>query len=186
MNSELPTLEEFQTFFNSRATLLETLELSKRATHRFKQPEQMRAKAFVPGSQSSLITNRLCEELQLEKTSVKVNLEAINSASCQITHKCKVKLTTHHRKYEFHLACLVIPKITGHLPNTKINMQNIQVPSNIKLADPEFYLPIKVDILIGGGLVLESSLRRTIQDKQYTTHNAEDKTRLDCDWTSSG
>ncbi|XP_071578836.1 uncharacterized protein [Temnothorax nylanderi] len=82
-------------------------------------------------------------------TEVRVNLEAINSASCQIKHKCRVKIAACYGKHEFYLLCLVIPEITGSLPNSKINIADIPIPSNIKLADPRFYIPDRVDILIG-------------------------------------
>ncbi|XP_024881163.1 uncharacterized protein LOC112460613 [Temnothorax curvispinosus] len=109
-----------------------------------------KARAILdPGSQSSLITNKLCDDLKLDKTEVIVNLEAINSASCQIKSKCRVKIAACYGKHEFHLSCLVIPEITGSLPNSRINVADISIPLNIKLADPRFYIPDRVDILIG-------------------------------------
>ncbi|XP_018395970.1 PREDICTED: uncharacterized protein LOC108774375 [Cyphomyrmex costatus] len=47
------------------------------------------------------------------------------------------------------LSCLVIPEITGNLPSSQVNVQNLQIPSNIALADPKFHIPAKVDMLIG-------------------------------------
>jgi len=275
VDKDLPTLDEFKGFLNSRASLLETLELSKKGTHKVKQAEQVKSKSFLvqkqecivckeahrlsncpdylkfsperrvevlkkaklclncmrpghfiksckggsckrcagkhntlihfeelpskkntedkegnnsssvlcshnravdryvllstalvlvedsqgkyhkaraildPGSQSSLITDRLCKELQLDRTNVSVNLEAINSVSCQIKHKCRIKIASRNGNYKFHLSCLIIPEITGNLPNSKINIQDLQIPANIKLADPQFYMPAKVDLLIG-------------------------------------
>ncbi|XP_036146036.1 uncharacterized protein LOC118646691 [Monomorium pharaonis] len=114
------------------------------------QGKKHKARAILdPGSQSSLVTNRLCEELQLDKVKVMVNLEAVNGASCQVQHKCKLNIAACHNKYEFQLSCLVIPEITGNLPNNKVNTQDLQIPSNIKLADPNFHVPARVDILIG-------------------------------------
>lgn len=101
-----------------------------------------------PGSQSSLMTNKLCEELQLEKTKVIVNLE-VNGASCQIRHKCRVNITSCNSSYQFQLSCLVIPEITDNLPNSKISIQDLQIPSNITLADSQFHVPAKIDIPIG-------------------------------------
>lgn len=229
VDKDLPTLEEFKTFLSSRASLLETLELSKKGAHKFKQSEFAKSKSFLvqeqkcavckeahrlsncpkflqfspqkraevlrnaklclncmkpghyiknckagackkcsgkhntlvhfektqpeqstdskevndstsvlcshnkaknyqvllstaiilvqdkhgkkhraraildPGSQSSLITNKLCEELQLEKTNTNINLEAINSTSCEIKHKCEIKVAARHGNYEFCL-----------------------------------------------------------------------------------
>ncbi|KYN24375.1 hypothetical protein ALC57_04022 [Trachymyrmex cornetzi] len=102
-----------------------------------------------PGSQSSLITSSLCDRLQLEKTNVQINLEAINNSSCRIRHKCNLSVTAHHNNYSFNLACLIISDITGPLPNVIIDKERLQIPSNIRLADPSFHLPSRVDILIG-------------------------------------
>jgi len=38
------------------------------------------------------------------------------------------------------MSCLIIPEITGSLPNSKINVQNFQIPATIKLANPQFYV----------------------------------------------
>lgn len=102
-----------------------------------------------PGSQSSLITNKLCEDLQLDKSDVSVNLEAINGTSCIIKYKCGIKIAACDGRYEFQLSCLVVPEITSSLPNSKIDIQDLQIPSNVKLDDPQFHVPARVDILIG-------------------------------------
>lgn len=109
-----------------------------------------KARAILdPGSQSSLITNKLCEDLQLNKVNANINLKAINNVSCEIKHKCEVNVAACYGNYEFHLSCLVIPEITGSLPNSRVNVHDLQIPSNLKLADPQFHIPVKVDILIG-------------------------------------
>lgn len=73
------------------------------------------------GSQSSLITNSLCEKLKLEKYKVHNNLEAVNNASCHIEHKCNISIMAQYNNYRFKLTCLIIPEITGPLPNNRIN-----------------------------------------------------------------
>lgn len=134
---------------------------------------------------TNLITSRLCKKLQLEKSEVCINLEAVNNASCQIRHKCNVKVAIHDNKYEFSLSYL-IPEIMGLLPQVKIDKQGLQIynlgkrvdidnqlvkfwelekcpaqiSSNIKLADPLFDIPDTIDILLGG-LFLKFILYRT-------------------------
>lgn len=78
-----------------------------------------------------------------------MTVEAVNGMSSKIEHKCKVELSTHHNSYKFDLQCLVIPEITEYLPAQHIDVQKSQLPSNIKLADPSFHVPGRVNILIG-------------------------------------
>jgi len=44
---------------------------------------------------------------------------------------------------------VVLPSITRSLPAIKISKTELEVPSNIRLADPEFNVPREVDLLIG-------------------------------------
>ncbi|XP_011687010.1 PREDICTED: uncharacterized protein LOC105449455 [Wasmannia auropunctata] len=103
-----------------------------------------------PGSQSSLITRKLCQELSLDTNRINTSIEAINGMALQIEHSCEVKIAAHYNNYEFRVKCLVTPEITSQLPSRRINFQSLQIPSNIKLADPSFYTPGGIDILIGG------------------------------------
>lgn len=102
-----------------------------------------------PDSQSSLMTARLCQNLTLQTSKIHMTVETVNGMSSKIEHKCNVEVSTHHNSYKFDLQCLVILEITGHLPAQHIDIQRIQLSSNIKLADPSFHVPGKVDILIG-------------------------------------
>ncbi|XP_077258579.1 uncharacterized protein LOC143895382 [Temnothorax americanus] len=76
-----------------------------------------------PGSQSSLITTKLCQDLKLQTSRIHMSIDAINGLSSEIKHKCKAELSTHHNSYEFRIECLVIPEITGQLPAQRINSE---------------------------------------------------------------
>lgn len=102
-----------------------------------------------PGSQSSFITSRLCKVLGLPTSKIYMTIEAINGKSSQIEHKCNVKVMTLYNNFQFDMQCLIIPEITGQLPSLYIDRQGLQIPTNIKLADPFFHIPGNIDILIG-------------------------------------
>jgi len=135
-----------------------------------------------PGSQSSLITDSLYKKLQLEGSEICTSLEAVNNVSCQIKYKCKVNITAHHYDYSLAITCLVIQEITGLLPSTKIRTENLQIPSNITLADPAFYLPTRVDILLGADCFW--NLLCVGQIKVGKEHLIMQKTRLG--WIAAG
>ncbi|NEV48941.1 hypothetical protein EUZ93_00065, partial [Wolbachia pipientis] len=44
---------------------------------------------------------------------------------------------------------IVLEKITQNLPTIEVNVTDLDIPKNIKLADPNFNIPSKIDILIG-------------------------------------
>ncbi|KAF9791347.1 hypothetical protein SFRURICE_021513 [Spodoptera frugiperda] len=47
------------------------------------------------------------------------------------------------------LDCYVISKVSSSIPSTYVHKDNISLPSNIVLADPNFYTPSSIDILVG-------------------------------------
>jgi hypothetical protein len=49
----------------------------------------------------------------------------------------------------FSAYCLVLPKIRNDLPLESFDPSNLNIPENLTLADPSFYLSSRVDMLIG-------------------------------------
>ncbi|XP_011707947.1 PREDICTED: uncharacterized protein LOC105462795 [Wasmannia auropunctata] len=78
-----------------------------------------------------------------------MTIEAINGKSSQIEHKCSVKLAAQYNNFQFDIQCLVIPEITEQLPSQHIDIQDLQIPTNIRLADSSFHIPGNINILIG-------------------------------------
>lgn len=48
----------------------------------------------------------------------------------------------------------MIPRISDRTPNKAFPRKSINIPRNINLADPQFYLPQKIDMLIGSGTTM--------------------------------
>lgn len=115
-----------------------------------------------------------------------MTVEVVNGMSFKIEHKCNVELSTHHNSYKFDLQCLVVPEVTGYLPAQHIDIQKSQLPSNIKLADPSFHVPDRMDILIGADWFWKSLVRRTINDWPESTYIIKNKVRMDSSWTVEG
>ncbi|XP_062704188.1 uncharacterized protein LOC134286572 [Aedes albopictus] len=45
--------------------------------------------------------------------------------------------------------CLVIPKVTGAIPTTQLDISKWPIPTSVFLADPEFNTPGQIDMLLG-------------------------------------
>jgi len=101
------------------------------------------------GSQTNFITEELAQMLKLKKVKIEHSINGIGETSQRVTSAVwRLIKSRINNSYTLNIRMLVVPKITGHLPNKKVNaMYNI--PDNIKLADPLFHTPQKIDILIG-------------------------------------
>lgn len=67
-----------------------------------------------------------------------------------------VRITIQSTQEHFNrkITCLTLPVITDLIPSETFLRNAIEIPSNIKLADPEFHLPRPIDLLIGSGITL--------------------------------
>ncbi|KAJ0172367.1 hypothetical protein K1T71_012340 [Dendrolimus kikuchii] len=77
------------------------------------------------------------------------NVTGINNQTCKTTRSCVLRIASYTRDFNMDIDCLVVPKITSLVPSTNIKAQDIPLPSDICLADPSFYVPSSIDILVG-------------------------------------
>ncbi|XP_036145895.1 uncharacterized protein LOC118646638 [Monomorium pharaonis] len=101
-------------------------------------------------SETNFITLAACKELGLRMGNVCESISGLNNMNCDIKHGCQLKLKSRISNYEVSLYCLVAPSLTKELPSFSIRASQISIPENLKLADPLFYSPSKIDVLIGG------------------------------------
>lgn len=102
------------------------------------------------GSQSCFITNNFKNKMGLSVHRVEpVNVSGINNIGFDISERCCVQLNSRICSFTLHLTCLVVPSITGTVPSNEIELSKLNLPLNIELADPAFYQPSEIDILIG-------------------------------------
>lgn len=104
------------------------------------------------GSQSSFITRELCQRLGLTTEKADIFVKGLNHTASNIEAKCKVAINSQCSAYSTTVWCFVLLEITGSLPNTRLDVSKIAIPPNIKLADPTFFEPGKVDLLLGADL----------------------------------
>ncbi|XP_062703605.1 uncharacterized protein LOC134286057 [Aedes albopictus] len=101
------------------------------------------------GSQCSLMSDRLCQQLRLVRHRIEQPILGVGES--QIRAVCSVNTEVRSRFGEFYipLNCLVLKKLTSDLPAVMIPITNWNIPKHITLADPEFIVPRKVDLIIG-------------------------------------
>ncbi|XP_071053586.1 uncharacterized protein [Onthophagus taurus] len=102
-----------------------------------------------PGSQSSFISSETRQRLGLSERETHVNVAGINQLQSTINSSCLIQIYSRYTDFSLKLRCLVIGEITSDLPNFVVNANDLQIPTNLRLADPSFNKPDKIDMLIG-------------------------------------
>ncbi|KAF2886379.1 hypothetical protein ILUMI_19794, partial [Ignelater luminosus] len=107
------------------------------------------------GSMSNFISESLCKRLQLSRFPVDLQIRGINSAATSIDSRCNVEIISSNSQFQMKSSCLVIPHITGNIPEAKVDITGWDLPANIHLADKKFNMPGKIDILLGASCFWE-------------------------------
>lgn len=101
------------------------------------------------GLQSNFISETFCSQLRLRRVSVDVPIKGVGETLSYIKASTNVIVESKNSAFKFNVRCLVIPRITDMLPSKPVNRKLLNIPSKIKLADPNFDQPAQVDMLIG-------------------------------------
>ncbi|XP_018575579.1 uncharacterized protein LOC108914291 [Anoplophora glabripennis] len=101
------------------------------------------------GSQNNVITKDFCNKLNLKSEKIQILVSGLNSTTSNINSRTLVKI--HSRINSFHttLSCLIIENITNSIPCITFDKNDLPIPPNLFLADPNFNIAGKIDMLIG-------------------------------------
>lgn len=102
--------------------------------------------------QSNFITEELGTRLNRPKKQANMAVTGINQSQAHSCHTVNVQIRSMHTVFSQNIECYVLNTITENLPQTYININKFKISSNIRLADPKFHIPSKVDLLIGAQL----------------------------------
>lgn len=109
------------------------------------------------GSQSSFISFNMKRKLGFPSNSLEkpVCVFGINNLTFNIKDRCELTLSSLTSSYTANISCLVVPQVTGNLPNGYVNASELNIPAHIQLADPGFHRPSEVDLLLGADVFFE-------------------------------
>ncbi|XP_078051961.1 uncharacterized protein LOC144478115, partial [Augochlora pura] len=101
------------------------------------------------GSQSHFISERLATKLGLQRNKINTPIIGINQVTATIEASVKATIQSCLNSFSAQLNLLVVPQISGSIPTRSIRAENLQIPSDVRLADPNFHKPAAIDGLIG-------------------------------------
>lgn len=104
------------------------------------------------GSQPNIITKGFVEKLGIRTKGTHSPITGINQSTANILAQCKVSLCSLYSQFKAQVNCLVIEEISNVMPQKRINTCQLEIPETLQLADPTFYEPSQVDLLLGAGI----------------------------------
>ncbi|XP_055527696.1 uncharacterized protein LOC129720267 [Wyeomyia smithii] len=107
------------------------------------------------GSQVNFVTEKMATRLGCSRMPANVSITGINALRSLARDKVFVKFQSSYGDFQANIECLVTTKVTGTIPNRTIDFSSWELPEGIQLADPHFFQPEKVDMLIGGELFFD-------------------------------
>ncbi|XP_011165208.1 uncharacterized protein LOC105199705 [Solenopsis invicta] len=112
--------------------------------------EFQECRAFLdPGAQLNFMTKELCERLELPQQKNYSPLRGIYNTRTSTLTDTHTTIRSRFNAFEAHLTFSVLPEIIGMIPLSEINKRHVKIPETIKLADPSFHTPGKIDVLLG-------------------------------------
>ncbi|XP_053687143.1 uncharacterized protein LOC128736679 [Sabethes cyaneus] len=101
------------------------------------------------GAMANFVSKRLVDMLRLKKNYVNIPVTGVNGMKTVVKFSVHCKAKSNISDQEFCLDYLVVPRVTGALPASRVDVQGWPIPVGLHLADPRFYEPSRVDMLVG-------------------------------------
>ena len=102
-----------------------------------------------PCSQASFISESAAQRLQLSRSSVMGEVKGVGQMTTQIRHSTELEiLSTIKSGIKLKLTAYVVRQVTNIMPTKTIYNHNWPHLKNLKLADPTYNKPGRIDLLL--------------------------------------
>ncbi|XP_018395412.1 PREDICTED: uncharacterized protein LOC108773929 [Cyphomyrmex costatus] len=100
-------------------------------------------------SEAHFITHATCNRLRVKRDRASEIVTGLSETESVVSQVCEVVIQSRYSDVCYSIRGLIVPKITKSLPCVEIDRDAFKVPTNVQLADPEFYKRGSIDMLIG-------------------------------------
>ncbi|KMQ86855.1 hypothetical protein RF55_14051 [Lasius niger] len=159
--AEVSTLSAFREEEDRKAILLATARVT--VADRYGNPHTIRA-LIDQGSEVSLISEALVQQLRLPRTHSAVSIIGIGGARSGATRgKVKLALTSKATGAEFSAVAFILPRLSSYQGTTMTSSTAWPHIKRLTLAEPHYLKDDPVDVLLGAevySIILEDGLRK--------------------------
>ena len=122
-----------------------------------KRASPIRARALLDtGSSMNFMTEKFANSLGMKRRRCSVPIGALDDLTTIARSQLTATIVSTDSKYERTATFLVIPTISSVVPDHPIDRSALQIPKNLRLADPTFHIPSPIEILLSSGPTLAS------------------------------
>ena len=125
--------------------------------------QKVQARAFIdPGAAMSLISSKVAQQLNLPLEKTHLQFSAVLATPCKaVKHLTNLSVSPLQGGNSVLVRAAVVSTVTGDIPAQEIDpVDDLPHLSGLGLADPTFYLPGKVDILLGSEVYPQLMLQK--------------------------
>nr|XP_029709473.1 uncharacterized protein LOC109417556 [Aedes albopictus] len=101
------------------------------------------------GSMSNFISSDLANLLAIPQSEADVSVAGIGQSHCKLKRAVSATVRSRIGSFSTQLRFLVIDHPTTNLPTIHVKLSSWKLPK-VELADPQFHVPNKIDLVIGG------------------------------------
>jgi len=109
------------------------------------------------------MTKELSEQLNLKQETINTKIIGISNIPINTVHRVRAMIQSRINSFQCETSFLVINQISECLSMIEISQNQLDIPSNITLADPSYGIPGKIDVLLGASIFWELLCTRQIQ-----------------------
>lgn len=104
------------------------------------------------GAMSNFMTESFANSLGRKFSKVNIAASGLNKLETRIKQSVQATIFSKAEQFDADMEFLIVPSVCDVIPMSYLNKTDIEIPSYIRLADPNFNVPSNIDALIGAEL----------------------------------
>ncbi|XP_075163011.1 uncharacterized protein LOC142235633 [Haematobia irritans] len=102
------------------------------------------------GSEKSFISKKIQQTLSLPVIKHHSQISGLGGTVVgSSSGRCFINLKSRSKQFSIKIKAIVVPKISHFLPSRRVSIGNLPEIQGLKMADPNFYKPAPIDMIIG-------------------------------------
>ncbi|XP_055714261.1 uncharacterized protein LOC129808509 [Phlebotomus papatasi] len=107
-------------------------------------------------SQPNCITRNFAQKLALPMKRSEQSINGLGLSELGSSQAVTITINSQYEPFSMRLDCVVLERITDNQPSAFVDSGTLRIPPNLRLADPNFNKPGKIDLLLGAVAFMEA------------------------------